>query len=295
MRRPTSGGGGGLSLHQVETMHRRAAAISSDTPGERLPVPRTGDELQRLGETLNEMLARLEAAIERERTFVADAGHEQRTPLALLRTELELALHQGRTTDELREAIRRSSHEADRLSQLAEDLLLIACTDRGRLPLQLDDLAVDDLFATIGGRFQWRVHEAGTPIQTHPAPGIRVHGDRIRLEQALSNLVDNALRDGGGAVSLAAQRSNSHVELHVRDEGAGFPPAFLEQAFERFTRANAARTGDGAGLGLAIARTIAEAHDGSAHATNTSPRGADVWISIPASNLPGTMAPCRSS
>jgi two-component system, OmpR family, sensor kinase len=126
MRRPTSRGGAELSLHQVETMRRRAAAISSDTPGERLPVPRTGDELQRLGETLNEMLARLEAAIERERTFVADAGHEQRTPLALLRTKLELALHQGRTTDELREAIRRSSHEADRLSQLAEDLLLIA-------------------------------------------------------------------------------------------------------------------------------------------------------------------------
>src|SRR5207253_8878537 len=110
----------GLSLRQVESMRRRASAISAERPGERLPVPSTGDEVQRLGETLNEMLDRLEAALERERDFVADAGHELRTPLALLRTELELALRQGTTADELREAVRWSSYEADRLSQLAE-------------------------------------------------------------------------------------------------------------------------------------------------------------------------------
>src|SRR5204863_4788389 len=116
----------GLSLRHVEAMRRRAAAIPADTRGERLPVPRSGDELERLGTTLNEMLDRLEAALERERDFVADAGHELRSPLALLRTELELALHQADTADELREAVRWSSYEADRLSQLAEDLLLIA-------------------------------------------------------------------------------------------------------------------------------------------------------------------------
>src|SRR6185437_12313311 len=128
----------GLSLRQVESMRRRAAAVSAETPGRRLPVPQTGDELQRLGETLNEMLDRLEAALERERGFVADAGHELRTPLALLRTELELALRQARTADELRAAVRWSSYEADRLSQLAEDLLLIARTDRGRLSLRFE-------------------------------------------------------------------------------------------------------------------------------------------------------------
>src|SRR2546423_6378256 len=114
----------GLSLRQVDAMRRRAAAISADSPGARLPVPPTGDELERLGETLNEMLGRLESALERERKFVADAGHELRTPLALLRTELELALRHGRSPEELREAIRTSSQEVDRLIQLAEDLLV---------------------------------------------------------------------------------------------------------------------------------------------------------------------------
>ena len=275
----------GLSLRQVELMRRRAAAISSDTPGERLPVPRTGDELQRLGETLNKMLERLEAALQRERDFVADAGHELRTPLALLRTELELALRHGESTEELRDAIRHSSREADRLSQLAEDLLLIARTDRGRLPLQLDDLTVDELFATLASRFDWRAQEAGTPIHADPAPGLRVRGDRLRLEQGLANLIDNALRHGDGAVRLHARETHGHLELHVRDAGAGFPPQFLGRAFERFSRADAGRAG-GAGLGLAIARTIAEAHGGSAHATNATPAGADVWITLPTSPSP---------
>src|SRR5204862_6662799 len=106
----------GLSLRQVESMRRRASAISAERPGERLPVPSTGDEVQRLGETLNEMLDRLEAALERERDFIADAGHELRTPLALLRTELELALRQARTADELRTAVRWSSQETERLA-----------------------------------------------------------------------------------------------------------------------------------------------------------------------------------
>ena len=109
----------GLSLRPVESMRRRAAAISAETPGERLPVPPTGDELERLGMTLNEMLARLEAAVVRERDFVADAGHELRTPLSLLRTELELALRHTGSVDELREAVRRSSREVERLTQLA--------------------------------------------------------------------------------------------------------------------------------------------------------------------------------
>jgi two-component system OmpR family sensor kinase len=271
----------GLSLRQVESMRRRAAAISADIPGERLPVPRTGDELQRLGETLNQMLERLETALERERDFVADAGHELRTPLALLRTELELALRQADSAEHLREAVRRSSQEADRLSQLAEGLLLIARSDRGRLPLQREDLSVDDLFAAVTSRFDWRAQDAGTALRADPAPGLRVFGDRLRLEQGLSNLIDNALRHGEGAVQLHAQTANGTIELHVRDTGAGFPAEFLDRAFERFSRSDVARAGGGAGLGLAIARAIAEAHGGSAHAVNAEPSGADVWMTVP--------------
>jgi signal transduction histidine kinase len=271
----------GVSLRPVESMRSRAARISADTPGERLPVPRTGDEVERLGETLNEMLARLELALERERDFVADAGHELRTPLALLRTELELALRHAETTDELREAVRSSSVEVDRLGLLAEDLLLMARSDRGKLPLQLETLDIADVITTVASRFEWRALETERRLETAAEQGLRVEGDRLRVEQAVGNLVDNALRHGSGAVRVSAAAADGFVEVHVVDEGPGFPASFVDQAFERFTRADHARARGGAGLGLSIVRVIAEAHGGTAHATNTDRGGADVWMSLP--------------
>lgn len=271
----------GLSLRQVESMRRRATAISGDTAGERLPVTATGDEVQRLAETLNEMLDRLEMALERERAFVADAGHELRTPLALLRTELELALRHAQTADELRAAVRRSSDEADRLAQLAEDLLLIARADRGRLPLRLEPVRVQVLIDSIRRRFEWRAAELGKTVGAAPANGLALEGDRVRLEQALGNLVDNALRYGGDEVTLEAVRRAGLIELHVRDNGPGFPAEFLPRAFDRFTRADPARSRGGSGLGLAIVKTVAESHAGSAHLANTDGGGADAWMSIP--------------
>lgn len=271
----------GLSLRQVESMRRRAAAISARTPGERLPVPPTGDELERLGDTLNEMLDRLENALEREREFVADAGHELRTPLALLRTELELALRQAASEEELREAVRQSSREADRLGQLAEDLLLIARSDQGRLPLRGEDIDVDELFGAVASRFAWRAQDEGRHLTAEPANGLRVRGDRLRLEQALGNMIDNALRYGEGRVVLAASSGKGCVRLHVKDSGPGFSAEFRDRAFERFTRADPARGRGGAGLGLAIVRAIAEAHGGTAHAAAAHPAGADVWLVLP--------------
>ena len=273
----------GLALRPVESMRRRAAAISAERPGERLPVPQTRDEVERLGETLNAMLARLEAALERERTFVADAGHELRTPLALLRTELELALRHGEGVEELRAALRRSSEEVDRLTQLAEALLLIARSDQGQLGLRLELLEPADLLDAIATRFEWRASEAARAISTSAEPGIELHADRMRLEQALGNLVDNALRHGDGEVSLSARSHGGMIEFHVRDQGGGFPPGFIADAFTRFARPDQSRSGVGSGLGLSIVRTIAEAHGGSAHAATHAGGGADVWFSIPRS------------
>jgi heavy metal sensor kinase len=266
----------GVSLRQVERMRRRAAEISAQTPGERLPVPQSGDEIERLGTTLNEMLDRLETALRRERRFVADAGHELRTPLALLRTELDLALRHSASPEELREAIRRSSSETDRLAQLAEDLLVIARADGEGLPLRPETVQVDKLFESVSRRVETR--RDGKTIRVDGA-GARVQADRLRLEQALGNLLDNALRYGGDDIRLEAVRRNGSAELHVRDDGPGFPASFLDRAFERFSRADPARGRGGAGLGLAIVRTIAEAHGGSAHAASS--RGADVWIVLP--------------
>ena len=258
----------GLSLRQVESMRLRAAAISAETPGERLPVPSTRDEVERLGSTLNEMLGRLEAGLQRERDFVADAGHELRTPLALLRTELELALRQGQSEEELREALRVSVEEVDRLAQLADDLLLIARYDRGRLPLRVESVDARSLLDSVVTRFQWRADEATRPLASEAPSGLTVRGDRLRLEQALGNLVDNALRHGRGRVTLRAAGADGSVELAVEDQGDGFADGFAERAFERFSRAR--HDAGGAGLGLAIVRVIAEAHGGSADVSGGS-------------------------
>ena len=273
----------GLALRPVDSMRRRAATISAETPGERLPVPRTRDEIERLGHTLNEMLGRLEAALQRERDFVADAGHELRTPLALLRTELELALRHGGSPEDMHEAIRTSSEEVDRLAQLAEDLLLMARSDQGKLALRPETLAGSTLLQSVARRFEWRAQEAGRELRATQAPGIELVGDRIRLEQALGNLVENALRYGAGEVRLSASARDGVVELHVTDDGAGFPPQFLDHAFERFTRPDLARSRGGTGLGLSIVQVIAEAHGGEARAANRDGGGADVWLALPAS------------
>src|SRR5205823_75040 len=262
----------------VGTMRRRAAEISADRLGERLPLPGTRDELDRLGETLNEMLARLEAALERERGFVAEAGHELRTPLALLRAELDFALHHAESETELRDALREASAETDRLVQLAGDLLLIASSDRGKLRLRPEQLSARDLLRSVGNRFAWRAQEAARPLEVDAPDELAFTGDRLRLEQALGNLVENALRHGEGAVWVQARSVDGRVELHVLDEGAGLPAGFLPRAFQRFSRAEESRTGGGAGLGLAIVAAIAGAHGGSAHA-----EGRDVWITLPAS------------
>jgi two-component system, OmpR family, sensor kinase len=282
----------GYALRPVEMMRRRAAEISAETPGERLPAPATNDELERLGTTLNEMLDRLEAALQRERDFVADAGHELRTPLALLRAELELALRHSGTVEELRDAIRASSGEADRLAQLAEDLLLIARSDRGQIPLRREPIDSAALLGSVERRFEWRAEAAGRPLLVEQADGLVVVGDRIRLEQALGNLVDNALRHGDGVVHLAAEPDNGGVRLSVRDEGPGFPDDFVAHAFDRFSRADAARQRGGVGLGLSIVESIAVAHGGAAGAGNAPGGGGEVWMTLPGGGN-GDHAPVR--
>lgn len=222
-------------------------------------------------------------ALERERGFVADASHELRTPLAVLKTELELALREGRTEAELRDALRSASEETDRLTRLADDLLVLARSDRGALDLKLERIRVDDLLARAGRRFGALVGG----VEVSASDELAVRGDPVRLEQALGNLVANAAEHGRPPIRLYARRRDGAVELHVEDSGEGLPKDFSDRAFERFARADEARTGGGAGLGLAIVDAIARAHGGHAEAA-----GADVWIALPAlmdgSSDPGT-------
>lgn len=269
----------GAALRPMEAMRRRAAAITAATPGARLPVPAAQDEIFRLATTMNEMLARLEAAFQHERRFVADASHELRTPLALLRTELELALRRTRSREELEQALRSAAEETDRLTSLAEDLLLVARIDQGALPVRRESVHARELFDTVAARFAARADESGRAVRVS-GEDLVLDADPTRLEQALGNLVVNGLVHGRGTIELSARSVNGHVELHVTDEGPGFPAGFAGRAFDRFSRGDEARGRGGTGLGLAIVQAIAEAHGGSAGLVNRQGGGADVWIAL---------------
>jgi heavy metal sensor kinase len=280
----------GAALRPVEAMRRRADAISAGEPGQRLPVPPTADEIGRLGETLNAMLARLEAAFARERTFVSDASHELRTPLTILKTELELALRGGRSVEELEAALRSAADETDRVSQLAEDLLVIARSDQGRLPIRTGSLDAHALLEAVRDRYARRAAEHDTTIDVSTPHPLAIEADGLRLEQALGNLVDNALRYGEGPIDLTARPVDGQVALSVRDHGSGIPDEFIASAFERFTRAESARSRGGAGLGLAIVQAIADAHGGTATAANAEDGGARMTVLLPR----GDRAPVRN-
>ncbi|HET7568028.1 MAG TPA: HAMP domain-containing sensor histidine kinase [Gaiellaceae bacterium] len=272
------------ALRPVEAMRRRAARVTAAEPG-LLPVPPARDELARLAVTLNDMLARLHDSFEHERRFVSDASHELRTPLALLRAELELALRRPRSREELEDAVRSAAEETERLSRLAQDLLLIARADQAPLPLRRERVPAEELLATVAARFA--AHAGSLGRELHVAPSdLVVDADPGRVEQALGNLVANALAHGAGAVSLAAEGADGTVELHVRDEGPGLAPEFLGRAFDRFSRADESRgrsdsSPGGAGLGLSIVETVARAHGGSAGLRNRPGGGADAWIALP--------------
>ncbi len=268
----------GAALRPVESMRRRAATITARNPGQRLPIPQGQDQLSRLGETLNDMLARLEESISRERAFLADASHELRTPLATLRTELELALRHPRPAADLRLAIESAAEETERLTRLADDLLLIARADQGQLPIRPSTVNTDELMqrATRGLRFP---EGRRVVIDTSRAP--QLTGDPLRLEQAMRNMVDNAVRHGGGEVCLTAVQTPAGMELHVRDHGPGMPDEFAPHAFDRFSQADQARASHGAGLGLSIVHAVAAAHGGLASASNLPGAGLDVWLTIP--------------
>jgi two-component system, OmpR family, sensor kinase len=226
---------------------------------------------------VDRMLVRLEEGLRRERTFVADASHELRTPLTMLKAELELVRRDRPTGADLDAAVEAAIGDVDRLALLGEDLLVLARTERDRLPDRRERLEVGELLGSVARRYP--PGEVGVEV----APGVprTVEGDRLRLQQALGNLVDNALSHGAAPVTLSARAAGEAVELHVLDRGPGIPPGFLAHAFDRFSQAAPGDEGSGTGLGLAIVRAIAAAHGGSAGAAGREGGGADVWIRLP--------------
>ena len=266
------------AMRPVDAMRRRATEVSLDEGDERLPLPRAHDEIRALGETLNEMLGRLRASFDREREFVADASHELRTPVAVVKAELEACLRAADLGPHARESVVAALDECDRLAQLAEDLLVLARSADGRLPVRPEPVVARELLEDVRTRFAERAGERGREVLVDAPADLVLQADPLRMRQALGNAVDNALRHGEGAVTLTARREGDASVVEVSDAGDGLA-ALGDRAFERFVRGDAARSGAGAGLGLAIVRAVAEAQGGSAAVTG----GATVRIVLPAS------------
>ena len=273
------------ALAPVERLRRQVAAISGRGEASSIEVPATRDEVAALADTMNDLLGRLQSALARQRAFTADASHELRSPLAVLRGELELATRPGRTREDLAVAVRNASAEAQRLTRLTEDLLLLARNDEDRLSLRLAPTEISRLLAASAGQAASRLAEADLTCRVDAQPGTYADLDADRIRQAVDNLVDNALRfaPGGSVIVLAARAHGTDLNIEVRDDGPGFPAAFQPHAFERFRRPDSGRArGDGgAGLGLAIVRAIVTAHGGVATAGNRPGGGAVVRLRLP--------------
>ena len=269
-----------LGMRPVEAMRARASRITLERADERLPVPAADDEIRRLAMTLNEMLARIEQSLERQRGFVADAGHELRTPLAILRGELELGLRHNDDPETAAAAFASSIEEADSLQKLADNLLELARSDAGKLKLELTKTAVADLLERCRSRFVARAEAEGRSIEFRAASDLEWILDAERVRSMVGNLIENSLNYGAGAIRLSAEEVEGELWIEVSDEGSGFPLDFAPTAFDRFTRAESGRTTPGTGLGLAIVAAIAEAHGGTAE-IGSSDAGAVVTISLP--------------
>jgi two-component system, OmpR family, sensor kinase len=247
------------ALDPVERYRSQAARIAAGATGVRLDVPDTDDEISRLGRTLNDMLTALDTALQRERRFVADASHELRTPLTLLAAELELALRRPRPAAELEQALRAAVSDTARLISLADTLLAVGAQPGPGGTTPLVDLT--DQLAPIIDRYRLAhgTDDSALRADLQATPPVRL--DPALLDRILTNLLDNAVRHGKAPITVTTSTIDAYARLVVHDTGA-IPAEFLPYATERFSRADAARTTPGAGLGLSLIDAIVTAHNG---------------------------------
>ena len=252
------------ALEPVERIAAKAEAITQHNLSERLPVVRSGDEIERLSVSLNHMISRLEDAIRGSKQFVADASHELRTPLTVMRGELEGMAQDAQLGAETREALGSVLEEVDRLAEIVEGLFALSRLDAGEAPTEWVRFDLAELAATTADQMSLLAEDKDVSVACDSAPGVTVEGDRARLKQVVVNLLDNAIKytPRGGRVLLSVRREGAYAVLDVTDTGVGIPAAALVHVFKRFYRVDGSRSreGGGAGLGLSIVKSICLAH-----------------------------------
>jgi heavy metal sensor kinase len=273
------------TLRPLNWMAEQAHRITGSNLETRIEIGNPADELAALVASFNELLERLDHSFDAMRRFVADASHELRTPISVIRGEADVALSQERGPAEYRESLAVVLDESRRLSRLVDDLLNLARADAGRVILQTQDFYLNELLAECCRGVQGRAHTRGLQLECLAGNDLQFTGDEQLLRRLAINLLDNAIRytPSGGKVTATLEAGDTSVQLRIADTGIGIAPGDAARVFERFYRAGEARSRQdgGFGLGLAIVRWIAEAHRGTVECASTPGRGSTFTVTLP--------------
>jgi signal transduction histidine kinase len=272
-----------IGLRPIAMMARRAASVPLTGLEDLGEAPRD-DELGQLARAFNGLVARLRAALQTQRQFMADASHELRTPVSVIRAAADVTLSRDhRDEAEYREALTMAGAQARRLGTLVEDMLVLARADAGGYPLRPVDLYLDDVVDECRRAVAVLAADRGITVTSNGAADVRVRGDEELLRRLLVNLLQNAVQHTpkGGAVSVDVSPNGSRVHVRVTDTGGGIPEADRDRIFHRFVQLDPSRRADGTGLGLTIAKWIAEAHKGSLSLESSGPGGSTFCVVLP--------------
>jgi heavy metal sensor kinase len=273
------------ALKPVDNLSQKAAAITQHSLSERLPVVRTGDELERLSVSLNLMISRLEDAINSSKQFVADASHELRTPLAVLRGELENLAQDAQLKPQTRETLGSALEEVDRLAEIVEGLLALSRLDSGEAQAEWVRFDLAALVATTADQMSLLAEDKHITVICDSSERVMIEGDQARLKQVVVNLLDNAIKytPNGGRIKLKIAQEEGNAVLDVADDGIGIPPEALPHVFKRFFRVDGSRSRDqgGAGLGLSIVKSICDAHGARVEVSSIPGQGSRFRIRQP--------------
>jgi len=277
------------ALAPVDHISSSAAHITLHNLKERLPVAKSGDELERLSLSLNQMIARLEDAFQQNRRFTADASHELRTPLTIMRGELESIVEGACSPEDIQATAASILDEVQRLARIVEGLFAISRLDAGEAQAECQQFDLAGLATSTAEQMCLLAEDKGIVISSKAPQKVFVHGDRARLKQVVVNLLDNAIKytPEGGAIRLSVAAAGNQAVMEVEDSGIGIPADAQPHIFERFFRVDAARSRDmgGAGLGLSIVKSICTAHGGRVYFQSSEGKGSRFKVELPLSQL----------
>ncbi len=270
----------------IDHLTRIARQIEAGDLHRRVPVPSAHDEVYRLAQTLNEMIERLDQSFTRQQRFVADASHELRTPVAVIRSITDLALLQELSPPEYVALLNNINGEAERLGHLISDLLALARADEGKAVFEEEPLRLDELVSTVAANAEVLAAERGITLEVYAEQPITIIGDESRLIQVVINLLDNALlyTNFGGTVTLFAEQGETTARVSVHDTGIGIAAEHLPHIFERFYRVDPARVrteGNSSGLGLSLVKWVVEAHHGTISVESQPGQGSTFTMTLP--------------